>query len=311
MPDFHLFRRAKWPWAFSFGSTTMNPNWIFIILFVLPLSFPSWAAGKTFQGRVIKVFDGDTFLVRVQGREEHVRLREIDAPEVSTRKQVGQEPWGKKAREYALFKVKDKAVRLEVEKKDERDQYNRLLAYVFVGDDLVNQEMVQSGNALFYPGPFRGKYSFQLERAEEGAREGELGVWNRENGLRERPWEFRSRIQRDEGVFSHSRPIQGATNIGISSKKFPVPPNKVVGNKRSMIYHLPGSAGASNVSPRNRVLFDSPEQAEKAGFRRAREFRNADCGMRNYKNPKAYEILKSEITFQPVCTTLSPLSASC
>jgi micrococcal nuclease len=260
---------------------------------------------------VIKVFDGDTFLVRVKGREEHVRLREIDAPEVRTHKQVGQEPWGKKAREFAISRVRDKTVRLEVEDRDEWDQYRRLLAYVFVGDGLVNQEMVQSGNAFFYPGRFRGEYASQLENAEGVARERGLGVWNPKNELQERPWEFRNRTQRDEGIFSHGKRIQGGEKKSLSSNKFPPPPDKVVGNKRSMIYHLPGSAGASTVSPRNRVLFDSPEQAEKAGFRRAREFRNADFGMRNYKNPKAFEILKSEITFQPVCAILSPLSASC
>ena len=286
MPVFHLSRGTKRPWAFSFGSTMMNPRWVFLILSLLPLVFPSWAPGKTLQGRVIKVFDGDTFLVRVRGREEHVRLREIDAPEISKRKQTGQEPWAKKAKEFALSKVRDKAVRLEVEERDERDQYHRLLAYVFVGDGLVNEEMVQSGNAFLYRGPFRGKYASQLEDAERMARERRLGVWDRKNGLRELPWEFRDRIQRDEGIFSHSTRIQAGENKSLSSKKFPIPPDKVVGNKRSMIYHLPGSAGASSVGPRNRVVFDSPEGAEKAGFRRAKEMRNADCGMQNDKEAK-------------------------
>jgi micrococcal nuclease len=297
----------------------MNPNRVFLFLLLL-LAFPSLAAAKTFQGRVIKVFDGDTFLVRVQGREEHVRLREIDAPEASTRKQAGQEPWGKKAREFAISRVKGKTVRLEVEDRDERDQYHRLLAYVFVGDGLVNQELVQSGNAFFYPGRFRGEYASQLESAEGVAREKGLGVWNRRNGLQERPWEFRSRTQREEGIFSHGRRIQGEADKSISSKKFSVPPDKVVGNKRSMLYHLPGSTGASSVSPRNRVFFDSPEEAEKAGFRRAKQMRNAEWGMqmrnaewgmRNCKDPKASEILESQITFLPVWVTCSPHSALC
>jgi methylphosphotriester-DNA--protein-cysteine methyltransferase len=36
-----------------------------------------------------------------------------------------------------------------------------------------------------------------------------------------------------------------------------------------MIYHPPGSPGAARVNPKNRILFDTPEEAEKAGFRRA------------------------------------------
>jgi micrococcal nuclease len=210
----------------------MNAHWICLILFLLPLVFPPSAAAKSFRGRVIKVFDGDTFLVRIHGREEHVRLREIDAPEISRRKVPGQEPFGKRAREFARSRVGGKTVRLDVEEREERDQYHRLLAYVFVGDALVNQEMIQSGNAFFYPGPFRGKHAGQLEKAEEWAREKGIGVWDRKSGLKESPREFRRRTKRDESFF-------------------PVPPDKGTGNRRSMFYRLPGSA-----SPQNRVCFD-------------------------------------------------------
>jgi methylphosphotriester-DNA--protein-cysteine methyltransferase len=37
-----------------------------------------------------------------------------------------------------------------------------------------------------------------------------------------------------------------------------------------MIYHMPGSSGAARVNPNNRVFFDTPEEAEKAGYRRAK-----------------------------------------
>ncbi len=154
---------------------------------------------------MVKVFDGDTFLVLLQGRKEYVRLREIDAPEVSRPKQAGQEPWAKRAREFALAGVKNKLLRLEVEERDERDAYHRLLAYVFAGDLLVNEELIQSGHALFYPGRFRGRYASRLEKAERAAREKGLGVWDRKNGLRERPRDFRDRNQKDESLFSLAR----------------------------------------------------------------------------------------------------------
>jgi micrococcal nuclease len=166
--------------------------WVSVII-LFSLSYPPGGDAKTFHGRVIKVFDGDTFLVKVQGREEKVRLREIDAPEISTRRQKGQEPWGRKAKKYLLSKIRNRAVRLEVEEGMERDQYQRLLAYVFVGELFVNREMIRSGHAFFYGGPFLGKYSKELKKAEREAREKGFGVWNRKNGLRERPWEFRRR----------------------------------------------------------------------------------------------------------------------
>lgn len=45
---------------------------------------------------------------------------------------------------------------------------------------------------------------------------------------------------------------------------------KVIGNKNSKIYHLPGCSGYTHVSEKNQVKFDSAADAEKAGFRLAK-----------------------------------------
>lgn len=42
------------------------------------------------------------------------------------------------------------------------------------------------------------------------------------------------------------------------------------GNKRSMIYHWPGCPNYDDVAPHNRVPFQTREDAEKAGYRAAR-----------------------------------------
>jgi micrococcal nuclease len=240
----------------------------FSLLFYL--GFAPFVSANTLSGKVLKVLDGDTFLIRVQGQEEHVRLREIDAPEITHRKKVGQEPWGRRAKDFAQSLVRGKAVRLEVEERDERDKYHRLLAYVFLNHIFVNREMILSGNAFFYPGPFRGRYADELQEAEEAAREKGRGVWDKRTGLKERPQEFRSRTQRDEGLFSRFWGSIRGKGTKSTPKEYPVPRDKIVGNKRSMIYHPPGSPGAARVNPKNRVLFDSTEEAEKAGFHRAR-----------------------------------------
>jgi len=256
--------------ASGFLMKTIIRGLLFFFLIFLPFSPP--ASAKTYQGQVIKVFDGDTFLVSIQGHEEFVRLREIDAPEVGNRKQQGQEPWGRKAREFALSRLKDRKVRLETNDREEHDAYGRLLAYVFIGDSFLNQEMVQSGNAFFYRAPIRGKYAARLEEAEEAARNKGIGVWDRKKGLKEKPRDFRARNQRDESLFSSlKRSPRGDRNIR-SFQEHPVPRDKIVGNQKTMVYHLPGSPYATRVSPKNRVLFNSPEEAEKAGFRRSRSY---------------------------------------
>jgi len=240
----------------------------FSLLFYL--GFAPFVSANTLSGKVLKVLDGDTFLIRVQGREEHVRLREIDAPEITHQRKVGQEPWGKRAKDFAQSLVRGKAVRLELEEPDERDKYHRLLAYVFTNHIFINREMILSGNAFFYPGPFRGRYADELREAEEAARENGRGVWDKRNGLKERPQEFRSRTQRDESLFSKLWGSIRGEGKKSAPREYPVPRDKFVANKRSMIYHPPGSPGAARVNPKNRILFDSPEAAEKAGFRRAR-----------------------------------------
>ena len=242
---------------------------LFLSLF-LYLVFAPFVSANILSGKVLKVLDGDTFLIRVQSQEEHVRLREIDAPEISHRKKAGQEPWGRKAKDFAQSLVRGKTVRLEVEEPDERDKYRRLLAYVFLNHIFVNRELILSGNAFFYPGPFRGKYADELQEAEEEAKEKGRGVWDKRNGLRELPQEFRRRTQREEGLFSGFWGSIRGEGKKSAPKEYAVPPDKIVGNKRSMIYHLPGSREAARVNPKNRVLFAYPEEAEKAGFRRAR-----------------------------------------
>ena len=243
---------------------------ILFLPLVVSLVFTPPVFAKTLYGKVLKVFDGDTFLVLLQGQEEHVRLREIDAPEVTNRNKIGQEPWGKKAKEFAQSRARGKTVRLEVEERDERDKYHRLLAYVFLDPIFINREMVSSGIAFFYPGVIRGKHAAELQEAEDFARETGLGVWDKKNGLQERPQEFRSRTHWDERLFSKFRPLLRDEKNKSSSKDDPVLTDKIVANKRSMVYHLPASPGAARVSPRNRIFFDTPEEAEKAGFRRAK-----------------------------------------
>jgi len=240
---------------------------LFLFIFVFSLTWPS--EGKNLSGKVLRVFDGDTFLVRIQGQKEHVRLREIDAPEATHRQRIGQEPWGRRAKEFAQSWVGGKTVVLEIEEGEERDKYQRLLAYVFLGQKFINREMISSGNAFFFGGGYRGKRAAELREAEGAAREKGLGVFNKKNGLKERPQEFRSRTEQDEGRLPEGKRLIRGEGQKVPPKEFPVSENKGVANKRSMIYHPPGSPAAAMVSSRNRVLLDSPEEAEKAGFHRA------------------------------------------
>jgi endonuclease YncB( thermonuclease family) len=57
------------------------------------------------------------------------------------------------------------------------DQYGRTLAYVWVGDQFVNVELVRQGYAAAYTDPPNVRYSEAIIAAEKKARETEVGLW--------------------------------------------------------------------------------------------------------------------------------------
>ncbi|MFN3395206.1 MAG: thermonuclease family protein [Thermodesulfovibrionales bacterium] len=135
---------------------------------------------------VITVHDGDTVSIKIGGREEKIRLIGIDAPE------LGQEPWGKKAKRKLqdIIRRTDKSVRIELDV-EERDKYGRLLAYLWTKDGrLINEEMVRSGYALLYTIPPNVRYVERLRKAQEMAYKNKVGIWS-ERGLEERPSDYR------------------------------------------------------------------------------------------------------------------------
>jgi len=88
---------------------------------------------------VVEVFDGDTFLL---SNGEKVRLLGINTPELG-------EPGSDIARDYLENLILNKRVRLVAEEVD-RDQYGRLLRYVYLGRRFINEEMVERGYAESY-----------------------------------------------------------------------------------------------------------------------------------------------------------------
>ena len=55
---------------------------------------------------------------------------------------------------------------------------------------MLNEEMLRRGCAVLFTVPPNVKYAGRLRAAQEKARELKVGVWS-ENGLKERPYEFR------------------------------------------------------------------------------------------------------------------------
>lgn len=123
--------------------------------------------------RVIRVLDGDTIVLN---NGETVRLIGVDAPEIH-HPEIPVQRFGKEATEFLRRFAEGFECTLEYEPNNIRDQYGRLLAYVFVGDRLANSEIIHRGYAYVYTQfPFRRQAEFIA--AEREAREHQYGLWH-------------------------------------------------------------------------------------------------------------------------------------
>lgn len=200
-------------------------------------------------GTVVKVIDGDTIDVQLSSGPIRVRLNSIDTPEKD-------QPWGPEAAAALASRVAGQQVMLNV---ITQDQYDRLVAVVFLGDQSINAWMVQQGNAW--------AYRHYLDDAsycvwEGDARAARLGLWSLPAGSRRAPWEWRA-AERDgtsnftdysnetvanciAAMHRHGRATGGATSVPNSSAAVPPASGacRIKGNisNAGRIYHVPGSA---------------------------------------------------------------------
>jgi micrococcal nuclease len=147
------------------------------VLLALVIALPAWSAPATLEGMVERVVDGDTIHVRLGARVEKVRYIGINTPEVH-HPTKGEEPGGREATEVNRRLVEGKRVRLELDVR-ERDRYGRLLAYVWVGDVMVNAELVRLGFAQVMTIPPNVRYQETLLKLQREARDAGRGLWPR------------------------------------------------------------------------------------------------------------------------------------
>jgi micrococcal nuclease len=123
-------------------------------------------------GRVDYVTDGDTLRVLIEGESERVRFLRIDTPE---REERGY----RQAREALVDLVGEEEITLVFEKEGipERDDYGRLLAYVFHEGRNVNVEMVRLGWSPFWTRYGKGRFAPEFREAEASARREGRGNW--------------------------------------------------------------------------------------------------------------------------------------
>jgi micrococcal nuclease len=119
--------------------------------------------------------DGDTIRVEIAGEEFRLRYIGIDTPEtVDPRRPV--QCFGQEASERNRQLVEGQVVGLEKDV-SETDSFERLLRYVWVGDQMVNAALVEEGYALASTYPPDVRYAELFASLQAKARENARGLW--------------------------------------------------------------------------------------------------------------------------------------
>lgn len=131
------------------------------------------------EAKVIRVIDGDTIEISINGTIEKVRFIGVDTPEtVDPRKTV--QCFGEKASKVTKDALTNQTVWLESDStQGNRDKYSRLLRYVWTDDEKVDfgKVLIATGFAYEYTYNTPYKYQSSYKQAQSEAEQGKKGLW--------------------------------------------------------------------------------------------------------------------------------------
>jgi endonuclease YncB( thermonuclease family) len=266
--------------AFAMSVTLRKPQLLVLLALLSIVGSCSRETTKSVSGTVVKIADGDTItILDAQNVQHKIRLQGIDAPE-------RRQDFSEVSREHLASLVFGKYVRIEYEKVD---RYGRLVGKVWVDGNDECLEQLKAGLAWHYkeyekeqPPADRQLYA----NAEQEARAQKRGLWKDPNPTP--PWEYRhhtngsssERDSQDEPTSADPNLRNGLLSLNSNSTNAPTSlaspttnlnaDGLIRGNKRTMIYHWPGCPNYDDIAPHNRVPFQTREEAERAGYRAAR-----------------------------------------
>ena len=156
-----------------------HPAWLLLLAGLCITAVAGAAQGDgLLPGKVLRVIDGDTLDVLLSSGRIRVRLHGIDAPERD-------QPGGDESRRWLQQRVQDREVQLEPVS---QDQYERMVAIVYLDDSNVNRELLRQGHAWAYRNFLRRADRIFCD-IEATARAGRQGLWSAAPARA--PWEHR------------------------------------------------------------------------------------------------------------------------
>ena len=150
------------------------------ILFV----FSKDVSSGDYMGVVTRIIDGDSLVVQHEDNSYKLRLRYIDAPEIS-------QDYGNKSKNFLGNLILHKSILVSTEY---NDRYGRQLADIYIHNDkesiYINAKMIKSGNAWVYRKYRSNTYLMNLENH---ARINNKGLWISRNPIE--PCLFRNKCK--------------------------------------------------------------------------------------------------------------------
>lgn len=127
----------------------------------------------------VRHVDGDTTVLRIDGKEQKVRFLLIDTPE-TVKPNTKVQPYGLEASKRTKELLSNASeITFEYDKGDKTDRYGRALGYIFVDGTLLQKTLVSEGLArVAYVKEPNTKYLSELEQAQEQAKSESLGIWS-------------------------------------------------------------------------------------------------------------------------------------
>lgn len=128
----------------------------------------------------IDCIDGDTFRATIDGEDKTIRMIGIDTPETKYATKTVDESYAVEASDYTCSHLKDSDnLKLEYDSKAKKeDKYGRVLGWIFIGDSLLQEELVLKGYAKVEYVYDDYMYIDQLYKAEEKAKKEKIGIWS-------------------------------------------------------------------------------------------------------------------------------------
>lgn len=187
---------------------------------------------------VVRVVDGDTLVISYNGVDEKLRLIGVDTPESVHPDKSKNTEFGNTVSSYSKSQLEGKSVGIEFDVQ-ERDQYGRLLAYIYIGNKMYNKTLLSKGYASVSTYPPNVKYVDEFTKLQKDARENQVGMW--------------------APGFKNTSTASSGNSSTTSSGKYK-------GHIKNKKFHISGCRYGEMISEQNLIIFTSRDLAINEGY---------------------------------------------